>query len=406
VLTPTEAKQALQTFGPITALENIPVAEGAGRILAHELVALEDMPHFHRASMDGYAVRAADTFGASASQPGYLSFAGSIEMGDEATQELRTGKTMRIATGGMLPPGADAVVMVEYSEELIDGTVEIQRSVSPGQHVLRIGDDTRRGDPLFPAGRRLRAQDLGALCGAGMTTIPVIRRPRVALLSTGDEIVPPSATPRPGQVRNVNQVSLLAMIREAGGEPNDLGLVSDRPEALRESLEHALSGSDLTILSGGSSVGTKDMALDVIASFPESTILFHGISYAPGKPTILASTAGQPILGLPGHPVSALITFRLFGAPLVRMIGGEPSDSAFDHERRLTVIVGRNLESAPGREDYVRVTLDRTHEPPIANPLPGKSGAIFSLVRADGMIRIPLEAEGLEAGEPAEVILF
>ena len=406
VLTPEEARTALVACARAPQSETIGVGDAAGRVLTEDLVAFEDMPHFHRASMDGYAVRAADTFGAAASQPAYLRFAGSVEMGEQATRELGPGEAIRIATGGMLPPGADAVVMVEYSDEIVDGTVEIQRASSPWQHVLRIGDDVRRGDALFEAGRRLRAQDLGALSGAGITCVAVARRPRVALLSTGDEIVAPSETPRPGQIRNVNQFSLLAMIREASGVPEDLGLVSDHPKDLRKALEGALGSSDLTILSGGSSVGTKDMALDVIAGFPESRVLFHGISYAPGKPTILATAAGRPILGLPGHPVSALITFRLFGAPLVRLLEGEPAATAFDHERHVAALLGRNVESAPGREDYVRVSLDRGTTPPVASPLPGKSGAIFSLVRADGMIRIPLQAEGLEAGEPVDVILF
>jgi molybdopterin molybdotransferase len=376
-------------------------------VLAADLLAAADMPHFHRSSMDGYAVRADDTFGASASQPGYLRLVGSIEMGEEVTRELGRGETMRIATGGMLPPGANAVVMVEYCEELIDGTIEIQRGVSPWQNVLRIGEDIRRGEAVFAKGRRLRAQDLGALSGVGITEVSVVRRPRVALLSTGDEIVPPNVAPRPGQIRNVNEYSLLAMIEEARGVSVDLGLVGDRPDDLRRSLEAALGGNDLVLLSGGSSVGAKDVTLDVIASFPDSEVLFHGISYAPGKPTILARAAGRPVMGLPGHPVSALVTFRLFGAPLIRLLGGEGALTAFDHDRQARAVLSRNVASEPGREDYVRVTLERANDGRVvARPLPGKSGAIFSLVKADGMIRIPLEAEGLEEGEEVDVILF
>ncbi|MGH7856668.1 MAG: molybdopterin molybdotransferase MoeA, partial [Candidatus Binatia bacterium] len=398
VLTPEEAKRALQRFPPLDA-ETVSVRNASGRILAEDLFAAEDMPHFHRSNMDGYAVHAEDTFGASASQPGYLRLVGSIEMGEEVTQVLGRGEAIRIATGGMLPPSADAVVMVEYCEELVDGTVEIQRGASPWQNVLRISEDTRRGDLVFPKGRRLRAQDLGALSGVGFTEVRVIRRPRVALLSTGDEIVPPDAKPRPGQIRNVNQYSLLAMIEEAGGEAIDLGLVGDRAEDLRSALDAALRRSDLVLLSGGSSVGTKDMALDVIASFPDSAVLFHGISYAPGKPTLLARAAGLPVMGLPGHPVSALVTFRLFGAPLVRILAGEAFETAFGHDRRARATLGRNVASEPGREDYVRVTLETAPDGKVvARPMPGKSGAVFSLVRADGMVRIPLEAEGIEEG--------
>lgn len=406
VLSPDEARRALQGF-PVLAAETIPVAEAANRVLAAGLVAAEDMPHFPRSNMDGYAVRAEDTFGASASQPGYLRLVGAIEMGEEVTRALERGETMRIGTGGMLPPGANAVVMVEYCEELVDGTVELQRGAAPWEHVLRIGEDVRRGDPVFSAGRKLRAQDLGALCGVGITQVSVIRKPSAALISTGDEIVPPQETPRPGQIRNVNQYALRAMIEEAGGMVLDLGVVRDRPEELRAALTQALERTDLVFLSGGSSVGTKDMSLEVITSFPDSEVIFHGISYAPGKPTILARALGRPILGLPGHPVSALVTFRLFGAPLIRMLGGESAESAFAHDRRTRAVLARNVPSEPGREDYIRVTLETDSSGRrLARPVPGKSGAIFSLVRADGMVRIPLEAEGLEAGEEVEVLLF
>lgn len=406
VLSPAEARRALERF-PAVGRETIAVADAAGRVLASDVHAAEDMPHFHRASMDGYAVRAEDTFGASASQPGYLRLAGSIEMGEEATVAVGRGQAMRIATGGMLPPGADAVAMVEYCEELADGTLEIQRSVSPWESVLRIGEDVRRGERVFSAGRRLRAQDLGALSGAGFVRVDVFRKPRAALISTGDEIVPPEERPRPGQVRNVNQRSLLAMIAEAGAVPVDLGLVHDHPEELRAAIEHALADADAVLLSGGSSVGAKDVTLEVIGSFPDSEVLFHGISYAPGKPTILARALGRPVVGLPGHPVSALVTFRLFGAPLVRLLGGEPAGAAFAHERTARAVLARNVASEPGREDWVRVTLETAADGrTLARPVPGKSGAIFSLVRADGMMRIPLEAEGLEAGEEVEVVLF
>jgi molybdopterin molybdotransferase len=406
VLTPEEARNALQRF-PRLDRETIPVAEAAGRVLAQALIAAEDMPHFHRSNMDGYAVRAEDSFGASPSQPGYLRLVGSIDMGEEVTRPLERGETLRIATGGMLPPAANAVVMFEYCDELVDGTVEIQRSVAPWENVLKIGEDIRRGDPVFPAGRRLNAQDLGALCGVGITRVSVIRRPRAALISTGDEIVPPDEIPRPGQIRNINPYSLCAMIEEAGGIALDFGVVRDRSEELSAALRRAFEGSDVVFLSGGSSVGTKDMALEVIGSFADSEVIFHGISYAPGKPTILARAAGRPVMGLPGHPVSALVTFRLFGAPLIRLLGGESAGSAFAHDRRTHAVLARNVPSEPGREDYIRVTLETDAEGHrLARPLPGKSGAIFSLVHADGLVRIPLEAEGLEEGEEVDVLLF
>ena len=427
VVTADEAREHLATFAPKACpeqsrrvgSETIPVVEACGRVLAKDLLSPVDLPHFHRANMDGYAVRAQDTFGASSGLPAYLKLVGVVEMGSEAKRTLKKGETLRISTGGMLPPGSDAVVMVEYTEEMGDGTVEIHRGVSPWENVIRIGEDIKKGDPIFKQGRRLRAHDLGALTGVGLTKIPVCHRPKVALISTGDEIIDPTKTPKPGQIRNVNQYALRAMIADGGGETVDFGVIKDDRPLFEKTMDRALTSADLVMISGGSSVGTKDMTVDVICSFPNSEMFFHGISIAPGKPTIFARARGKPVMGLPGHPVSALIVFELFGGPLVRMVGGESPASAFAFQRTVGAVLTQNVASAPGREDYVRVTLE-SHNGPFAlrqaqdaqgrrlyaRPLPGKSGAIFSLVKADGMVCIPLSDEGLEAGEEVEVILF
>jgi molybdopterin molybdotransferase len=406
VVTSAEARDQLAVFAPKTKVETVPVLDACGRVLAKALTSAVDLPHFHRTNMDGCAVRAQDTFGASPSLPMYLKLVGTVEMGKEVKRALKKGETMRIATGGMLPPGADSMVMVEYTEEMGDGTIEIHRSVSPWENILRIGEDIKKGAQIFTSGRRLRAQDLGALTGVGITTVPVYSRPVVALLSTGDEIVPPDQTPKPGQVRNVNQYSLRAMIAEAGGEPLDLGVVKDDRDAFETIMIQALKAADVVMISGGSSVGTKDMTVDVICSFPRSEMFFHGISIAPGKPTIFAKAAGKPVMGLPGHPVSALVVFALFGAPLIRMVGGEPATTAFAPLRTTRARLAQNVASAPGREDYIRVTLEQKNGALFAVPLPGKSGAIFSLVKADGMVCIPHDEEGKEAEEEVEVILF
>jgi len=404
-VTPDEARAALADFPPV-GTERVRVAEAAGRVLAEDLVAPGDLPHFDRANMDGYAVRAADTFGASQSVPAYLRLAGTVAMGATARRALGKGAAARISTGGMLPPGADAVIMIEHTEEVGDGQVEVHRSVSPWQHVVRVGDDVRRGEPIFTRGRRLRAHDLGALTGVGITRVLVHRRPRIALIATGDEIVAPERRPRPGQVRNVNQYSLRAMIGEAGGVARDLGVVPDRPERLRAALARALAGADCAMISGGSSVGAKDMTLDVIASFPDSATIFHGIQVAPGKPTILARAKRKPVLGLPGHPVSALVIFSRFGAPLVRLLGGEDRASAFSDPRVAEATLAENVASEIGREDWVRVMLERRDGGLLARPVRGKSAQIMSLVRADGMVRVPLTDEGIEAGTRVEVVLF
>jgi molybdopterin molybdotransferase len=306
----------------------------------------------------------------------------------------------------MLPPESDSVVMVEYTEEVPKKMVEVHRGVSPWQNVIQIGDDIRKGDLVFRKGRRLRAHDLGALTGIGVSSLPVFRRPSVALISTGDEIVDVDSEPRPGQVRNINQHSLAGMIEECGAEIKDLGVIRDDRQDLGDALKMALDWADLVLLSGGSSVGARDIALDAIASLGAAEILFHGISVSPGKPTIFAKAGGKPVLGLPGYPVSALVIFDLIAMPLIRVLGGEDATAACRLNHTTRASMKTNVDSQIGREDYVRVTLEHERGRTVAMPLPSKSGAIFTLVKADGMVKIDLNQEGIEGGEEVEVILF
>jgi len=405
VLPPQEALRLLLTVEPVGG-ERIPSVKARARVLAEDLHSAVDLPHFHRAAMDGYAVKAKDTFGASQSLPAYLKLAGVVEMGKEAIQSLATGEAMRISTGGMMPPETDAVVMVEYTEEVAGPLVEIHRGASPWQNVIQIGDDIKKGEMVFPRGRRLRAHDLGALTGVGISSISVFKRPRVALISTGDEIVDADTEPLPGQVRNINQHSLAGLIEEVGGELKDWGVIRDDRGELTKAIGAALEWGDVVLLSGGSSMGAKDIALETILSFPDSEFIFHGISIAPGKPTIFAKACGKPILGLPGYPVSALVIFDLFAAPLIRRLGGEGVETLQSFTRSVRATLKTNIASQIGREDYVRVTLERESDRVIATPLPSKSGAIFTLVKADGMVRIEMNQDGLEQGEEVEVILF
>ncbi len=394
-------------IGEIESLpsEIVQTRDAAGRVLSREAVAPIDSPHFDRANMDGFAVVAADTFGASTGTPAYLKILGTVEMGKTARTRLRKGCAMRVGTGAMLPPGSNAVVMVEHTDE-VDDMVEVHSGVSPWQHVLRVGEDVAKGTPVLPAGRRLRPRDIGALTGLGITKVRVHKRPRVGLLSTGDEIVSPDRKPRPGQVRNVNQFSLAAMIDAAGGDLTDYGVVGDVSGNLEATLKKALAKNDVVFLSGGSSVGVKDLTTDVIMSFPNSEMIFHGISVAPGKPTILAKAGKKPIVGLPGHPVSALVIFDLFGGPLLRILAGESAAEAFEPARCTPAVLAQNVASKPGREDYVRVRLSTDGERKVATPMPGKSGAVFNLISADGLVKVPANSEGLDEGTEVEVIWF
>src|SRR5919106_2808155 len=404
VLAPQEASRLLLGVEPV-GTERIPSVKGRARVLAEDLHSAVDLPHFHRAAMDGYAVKAKDTFGASQTLPAYLKLSGIVEMGKEARSALAPGAAMRISTGGMMPPESDAVVMVEYADEVEGGLVEIHRGVSPWQNVIQIGDDIKSGELVFHRGRRLRAHDLGALTGIGISSVPVHQRPRIALISTGDEIVDADTNPLPGQVRNINQHSLAGLIEECGGELKDWGVVRNDRDQLTQAIGEAIEWSDLVLLSGGSSMGAKDIALETILSFADSEFIFHGISISPGKPTIFAKACGKTILGLPGYPVSALVIFDLFAAPLIRRLAGEEPAAIDQFARTVRATLKTNISSQVGREDYVRVTLERGSQGWLATPLPSKSGAIFTLVKADGMVRIDLNQDGLERGEEVEVIL-
>ena len=405
VLPPQEALRLLLQVNPV-GTEHVATVTARGRVLCEDLRSGVDLPHFSRAAMDGYAVRSKDTFGASQSLPAYLKLVGVVEMGKEAIQPVQACEAIRISTGGMMPPESDAVVMVEYTNEVEGGLVEVQRGVSPAQNVIQVGDDIKKGETVFQCGRRLKAHDIGALTGIGMSSVPVFKRPRVALISTGDEIVDADVTPLPGQVRNINQHSLAGLIAECGAELKDLGVTPDDRQRLTTALTQALDWADLVLLSGGSSMGAKDIALETILSFPDSEFIFHGISVAPGKPTIFAKACGKPIMGLPGYPVSALVIFDLFAAPMIRRLGGEVIATHARFARTAKATLKTNIASQVGREDYIRVALEQESQGLLATPLPNKSGAIFTLVKADGMVRVDLNQDGLEAGEEVEVILF
>jgi molybdopterin molybdotransferase len=376
------------------------VAEALGRVPAEPVTAPHSLPGFARSTVDGYAVRASDTYGVSESLPGYLQVAGAVQMGAEPHVAVTPGAVVSMPTGGVLPPGADAVVMVEYTHEAMAGTIEVVRPVAPGDGVVRADEDAAQGAELIPAGRPLRAQDLGMLSAAGITTVNVCARPLVTIFSTGDEVVPPETQVlRPGQVRDATATALAAMVAEAGGEPASGGIVPDEPAQLETALRRALPASDVIVISAGSSVGARDETADVVARLGPPGIWCHGLSIKPGKPTLLADCAGVPVIGLPGNPRSALVVFRLIGVPLVRLVGGctapppEPTVRA-----RLT----RDLASASGRLDVVQVRVAEG----AATPVFGLSALLSVLTSADGFLIIPDEATGLDAGSEVEITLY
>lgn len=352
--------------------------------------------------MDGYAVKASATFGASDGSPAYLTVKGTVSMGQTPAFSIAHGEVCRISTGGMLPEGADCVVMIEHTEMLDDTTIEVYRSVAPGQHVVEVGEDFRRGQIILEAGQYLRPQETGLLAAFGQQTVRVFRRPTIAIISTGDEVVPIDSTPVPGQIRDVNSYSLSGQVLAAGGIPVRYGIVRDNYEALYETCRDALAGSDMILLSGGSSVGVRDFTIDVLTQLPDSRILVHGISISPGKPTILANTQNKAVWGLPGHVVSAMVVFKVVVQPFIARVAGlSPSQrQAF----RIPARLSRNIGSAQGRTDFIRVRLTRDNDEYRAEPVLGKSGLLNTMVMADGLIEIDVNTEGLDAGAEVAVI--
>ncbi|RJR40679.1 MAG: molybdopterin molybdenumtransferase MoeA [Deltaproteobacteria bacterium] len=392
-------------FAPV-GVEEVDLAAALGRVLAVPLPAPEDVPSFLRATMDGYGVRAADTFGASVGAPQYLEIKGEVPMGAVPERPVGPGETLRVPTGAMLPPHADAVVMLEYTAEHPDGTLEVRRPVAPGENVLKPGEDVRRGEVLFPGGSRLRPQDLGLLAALGVTRLQVFRRPRVAVFSSGDEIVPIAEKPAPGQVRDSNAYLAAAQVADWGGIPTLKGIVPDDFEALKTALAAALEDADLILISGGSSVGARDLTLEAIKALPASEILAHGVAIRPGKPTILAQVGAQalPLLGLPGHPASAAVVMEVLGKPLLARLAGLAGPAPWGG--KVTAHLSRNLAGASGREDFVRVRLRTEGGTLWADPVLGPSGLLSPLVKSDGLVMIPLGVEGLLRGEAVRVRLF
>jgi molybdopterin molybdotransferase len=391
-------------FAPV-GQEEVSLPDAAGRIPAAPLAAPEAVPAFPRATMDGYAVRAQDTFGASPGLPQYLEITGEVVMGVVPSLPVEPGQALRLPTGGMLPQGADAVVMVEYTAEHPDRTLEVRRAVAPGDNILQPGEDVRQGEVLFPPGARLRPQDVGLLAALGLSRILVHRLPRVAVMSSGDEIVPLERTPGPAQVRDSNAYMAAAQAAAAGGAPFLAGLIPDDYDALRAALVAALAEADLILISGGSSVGARDLTLAAIQALPGADILAHGVSMRPGKPTILAAAGGKPLLGLPGHPASAAVVMHILGRPLLaRLAGLREAGSTWGGT--VQAQLSRNLAGASGREDFVRVRLRPEDGRLWADPLLGPSALLSPMVKSDGLVMIPLGVEGLNRGDLVTVQLF
>ena len=419
LLPPDAARDLLFSHLPKPTIdsESVGVPSSLGRVLAEDIIAPHPLPDFQRTTVDGYAVRAPDTFGASDSLPAYLTLIGEVPMGDSPSFELSEGQCALIHTGGMLPNGANAVVMLEYTQQTsktpkdiggLDREIEIFRAVAHGENVIQVGEDVALGQTVQAKGSLLGPAEIGGLLALGITSVRVARKIQVGLISTGDEVIDPGQAPRPGQVRDINSYTLAALVEKSGGVAKRYGIFSDQLEMLKDAAAKALSECDVVVITAGSSASTRDMTADVIRLLGAPGVLVHGINTRPGKPTILGVCNGKAVIGLPGNPVSALVNGYLFVVPLIEnLLGALPKPKA-------TVLaqLNVNLPSQAGREDWWPVKLTPS---PIgrgqgevfsADPIFGKSNLIFTLASADGLLKIHADATGLAAGEIVEVMLI
>ena len=395
---PDEARALFATFDALSE-EPLPLEACDGRVASRPVRSPEELPPWPRAVMDGYAVRSSDTFGASETVPAFLRVRGTVPMGEAwSGPRVGPGEALAVSTGAVVPEPCDAVVMVEYTQKGEGDELEVLRPAAPGQHLMRAGDDIHRDEVVVEAGHRLRPVDLGALAALGVRTLMVHRCPRVAILSTGNEVVAATETPRVGQVRDANSLILGARARQAGCEVSFGGIVGDDFEALEARCSALLAGADVLVLSGGSSAGARDHTAAVLAKLG-AEILIHGISVRPGKPTILARLGPKPLLGMPGVPTSATVIFDAFVLPLLWRLGGEVGREVWPMRRRARLT--RRVPSVAGREDYIRVKLTGA----LAEPILGTSAALSSLVRANGLIVVPAGVEGIAEGAEVEVCL-
>ncbi len=386
-------------FKECSKAKEVKLFDALERILFEDIVSFEFVPSFDRSTVDGFAVKAVDTFGCSDSIPAILDMAFEIKMGESVDEALKPGQCMAIPTGGALPKGADSIVMIEYTEDYKDGTIGILKPTSPGMNVIFKGDDVTPGKIVLKKGKTLTPSDIGALSAMGYDRVKVKEKLKIAVISTGDELVKVSEIPKEGQMRDVNSAMIAALIRKNGAIPVEYGIIKDDEKLLSDTVKSALNECDAVVLSGGSSVGAKDASVRVIESLGE--LLLHGLSVKPGKPTILGKAGEKPILGLPGHPVAAFFVSEFLLTKLLCRLYGKK-----EIKRTVNAVLTESVGANDGRAHFIGAKLTDSKDGLLAEPIRTKSGLITSLAFADGYFVIPRDCEGYEKGKNIKIILL
>ena len=395
--------ELLPHLAPVADIETVETKDSLGRVIARDMSCPEDLPAFPRSSMDGYSVRASDTFGASEGLPSLFEVVGDIPTGESSDIHLGIGEAAVAYTGGTLADGADAVVMIERTQPADEVSIEVLRPVAPGENVIQVAEDISCGETLFDSGHRIRPQDIGGLLALGITNVPVYRRPVVGIVSTGDELTEPSVRPPRGKIRDINTYTIAARSAQCGADHIAAGIVRDEYQPQLKAARDTLADADVLVFSAGSSLSTRDMTADVFNQLGEPGVLLHGISIRPGKPTVVGVAGGKPLFGLPGNPVSALVVFDLLAAPAIRVLSGQNEAAACPV---VAAVLTKDVPSESGREDYVPVTLSTGDGRREATPVFGKSNLIFTLIKSDGIIEVPMDSGGLYAGETVDVRVY
>ena len=387
---------------PLLSTVNIKTIDSLSRTVSTPITSPSDLPSFDRSTMDGYAVRATDTYGASQSQPSYLNLVSEITMGSIPKTKIKVGQAAKIFTGGMIPESADAVVMVEYTELIDSSLIEIIKPVAPGENIIKIGEDIKENDPVFEVGHIIRPQDIGGLLALGITQTPVFERPKIGVISTGDELINPEIEPTKGQVRDINSYTVSSLIQKHGGEPIIFGINKDEFEVQFNSAQKALTECSLLVISAGSSTSSRDLTSQVISSLGEPGILMHGLAHKPGKPSIIGSVENKLIFGLPGNPVSAMIIFELLVKRAINNILRSTKKLITPTQAILTT----DIPSINGREEHVPVKLYNSQSGRLmAEPVFGKSNLIYTLIKSDGIVIVPINKSGIYSGDLVDVFI-